>query len=113
MLELIYIHSPAFEALSPKYKTILVGSTVSEFLEKLANAETTPRAVFIGPIYPKEEQDELEQGIDKLGIACKVIRTQPFDEKLGKRIEQETKDMQELEKVGYVTRLMFDQANIE
>lgn len=97
----------------PKYKFVLTASTVKEFLDKLSKADTIPRAVFIGPIYPKEEQDELQQGIDKLDVACKVIRTQPVDPGLGKRIEAETQGMSELERVGKATRMFFDSANID
>lgn len=102
----------AFDALSPKYKVVLVASEVDDFVSKLKSAETTPRAVSIGPIYPAEEQDRLAKGIESSGILCKVIRTQPL-EKYMKEMDEKTKGMEELEKVGKITRMMFDAANIE
>lgn len=98
--------------MTPKYKPVLAADNIHDFVDKLKKVETIPRAVFIGPIYPAEEQDELQKLIDEAGILCHVIKTNPVEKYMGDLVEQ-SKDMPELEKVGWITRQMFDRANIE
>ena len=100
------------DALSPKYKAVLADETVEGFVDKLKGIETTPRAVFIGPAYPLEKQDLLEKLINDAGILCHVIKTNPPEEKFGDLMER-SKDMPELDRVGWMTRQMFDRAHLE
>lgn len=98
--------------MTPKYKPVLAAETVDDFVQKLKGVETTPRAVFIGPIYPREEQDDLERKINEAGILCHVIKTNPPEEMFGDLLKQ-SEDKPELERVGWLTRQMFDRAHIE
>ena len=102
----------AMDAMTPKYKAVLADETIEGFVEKLKQVETTPRAVFIGPAYPLEKQDELERLIAESGILCHVIKTNPPEQRFGDLMEK-SKDMPELDRVGWLTRQMFDRAHIE